>query len=54
MGGIVGYLHEPDVVMENCENTGDLAATNGNADELYATDGAEVWEEWEDAHPRTY
>lgn len=54
VGGIVGYLDDPDVMFDNCENTGELAATNDNADDICTTDGAEVWDEWEDTHPQSY
>ncbi|MBO4352323.1 MAG: hypothetical protein J5818_02390 [Eggerthellaceae bacterium] len=54
VGGIVGYLDDAEVVFDNCTNEGELAATNGNASELYATNGEEVWDEWEDTHPRQW
>ena len=54
LAGIAGYVDDPETVFENCENTGELKATNGNVDEINATNGAEVWEAWEDAHPETY
>ena len=54
VGGIVGYLEDSAVVFEECENTGELAATNGNADDIAATNGAEVWDAWEDEHPKTW
>lgn len=54
VGGIAGHVEDPDVTFEGCKNTGELAATNGNADDIAATDGAKVWDEWEDAHPKTW
>ena len=51
VGGIVGYLDDPDVAFDDCANEGELAATNGNTSELFSVDGEEVWDEWEDSHP---
>lgn len=54
VGGIVGYLDDPDVAFDDCENAGELAATNGKSDDIASIDGAEVWDAWEDEHPATW
>ena len=54
VGGIVGYLDDPDVAFDDCANEGELAATNGNTSELFSADGEEVWDEWEDSHPEAW
>ena len=54
VGGIVGYLDDPEVVFEDCKNSGELAATNGKSDDIASTDGVEVWDKWEDEQPLAY
>ncbi len=54
VGGIFGYIDDPANDYSSCANSGELAATNGNTDDVFSANGREVWDEWEIANPKTY
>ncbi len=51
VAGIFGYIDDPAQEYEGCVNSGELIATNGNTDDICASNGREVWDKWEIKHP---
>ncbi|MDO4502026.1 MAG: hypothetical protein Q4D06_02480 [Coriobacteriia bacterium] len=54
VGGVFGYVDDPAEEYPGCANNGELAATNGNADDVYSDAGKGVWDQWEIEHPKSY